>query len=85
MFQEDEGFAIVRAGTVEFQAGEFGLEVEGVVLGQGGKAEEDGALGGAEQGEAGEVGQEGFHSQSAPSPKEKITADAWINSHSPRA
>lgn len=30
LFQEDEGLAIVRAGTVEFQAGEFGLEVEGV-------------------------------------------------------
>lgn len=33
-----------------------GQQNEGVVLGQGGKAEEDGALGGAEQGEAGEVG-----------------------------
>lgn len=30
LFQEDEGLAIVRAGTVEFQAGKFGLEVEGV-------------------------------------------------------
>jgi hypothetical protein len=30
LFQEDEGFAIVRAGTVEFQAGKFGLEVEWV-------------------------------------------------------
>ena len=30
LFQEDEGLTIVRAGTVEFQAGEFGLEVEGV-------------------------------------------------------
>ena len=30
MFQENERLAIVRAGTVEFQAGEFGLEVEGV-------------------------------------------------------
>ena len=30
MFQEDEGLAVIRAGTVEFQAGEFGLEVEGV-------------------------------------------------------
>lgn len=30
LFQEDEGLAIVRAGTVEFQAGEFGLEVKGV-------------------------------------------------------
>lgn len=30
LFQEDEGLAIVRAGTVEFQAGEFGLEVEGM-------------------------------------------------------
>lgn len=30
LFQEDEGLAIVRAGTVEFQAGEFRLEVEGV-------------------------------------------------------
>lgn len=30
LFQEDEGLAIVRAGTVEFQAGKFGLEVEWV-------------------------------------------------------
>jgi hypothetical protein len=30
LFQEDEGLAIIRAGTVEFQAGKFGLEVEGV-------------------------------------------------------
>ena len=30
LFQEDEGLTIVRAGTVEFQAGEFRLEVEGV-------------------------------------------------------
>lgn len=30
LFQENEGLAIVRAGTVEFQAGKFGLEVEGV-------------------------------------------------------
>lgn len=30
LFKEDEGLTIVRAGTVEFQAGEFGLEVEGV-------------------------------------------------------
>lgn len=29
LFQEDERLAIVRAGTVEFQAGKFGLEVEG--------------------------------------------------------
>lgn len=54
LFQEDEGLAIVRAGTVEFQAGKFGLEVEGVASGQGGKAKENGARGGAEQGEAGE-------------------------------
>lgn len=54
LFQEDEGFAVIRAGTVEFQAGEFGLEVEGVANGQGGKAKENGARGGAEQGEAGE-------------------------------
>ena len=54
LFQEDEGLAVVRAGTVEFQAGKFGLEVEGVASGQGGKAEENGARGGAEQGEAGE-------------------------------
>ena len=54
MFQEDEGFAVIRAGTVELQAGEFGLEVEGVANGQGGKAKENGARGGAEQGEAGE-------------------------------
>lgn len=30
LLQEDERFAIIRTGTVEFQAGEFGLEVEGV-------------------------------------------------------
>lgn len=30
LFQEDEGLAIIRAGTVEFQAGKFGLEVEWV-------------------------------------------------------
>lgn len=30
LLQEDEGFAVIRAGTVEFQAGKFGLEVEGV-------------------------------------------------------
>lgn len=30
LFQENEGLAIVRAGTVEFQAGKFGLGVEGV-------------------------------------------------------
>lgn len=30
LLQEDEGLTIVRAGTVEFQAGEFGLEVKGV-------------------------------------------------------
>lgn len=29
LFQEDEGLAVVRAGTVEFQAGKFGLEVKG--------------------------------------------------------
>ena len=29
LLQEDEGFAIIRTGTVEFQAGKFGLEVEG--------------------------------------------------------
>lgn len=29
LLQEDEGFAIIKAGTVEFQTGEFGLEVEG--------------------------------------------------------
>lgn len=29
LFQEDEGLAAIRAGTVEFQAGKFGLEVEG--------------------------------------------------------
>lgn len=29
LFQEDEGFAAIRTGTVEFQAGKFGLEVEG--------------------------------------------------------
>nr|DAG67616.1 MAG TPA: hypothetical protein [Caudoviricetes sp.] len=29
LFQEDEGFAVIRTGTVEFQAGKLGLEVEG--------------------------------------------------------
>lgn len=29
LFQKDEELTIVRAGTVEFQAGKFGLEVEG--------------------------------------------------------
>lgn len=29
LLQEDEGFVIIRTGTVEFQAGKFGLEVEG--------------------------------------------------------
>ena len=29
LLQKDEGFAIIRTGTVEFQAGKFGLEVEG--------------------------------------------------------
>ena len=54
LFQKNEGLTIVRAGTVKFQAGEFGLEVEGVASGQGGKAEENGARGGAEDGKAGE-------------------------------
>lgn len=31
LLQEDEGFAIIRTGTVEFQAGKLGLEVEGAV------------------------------------------------------
>ena len=30
LFQEDEWLALIRAGTVEFQAGKFGLEVEWV-------------------------------------------------------
>lgn len=29
LLQEDEGFAVIRTGTVEFQAGKLGLEVEG--------------------------------------------------------
>lgn len=29
LLQKDEGLAVIRAGTVEFQAGKFGLEVEG--------------------------------------------------------
>lgn len=43
-----------------------GQQDEGVASGQGGKAEENGARSGAEQGEAGEVGQEGFHLFSPP-------------------
>ena len=29
LLQEDKGFAVIRTGTVEFQAGKLGLEVEG--------------------------------------------------------
>lgn len=29
LLQEDEGFAVIRTGTVEFQTGKLGLEVEG--------------------------------------------------------
>lgn len=32
LFQKNEGLTVIRAGTVEFQAGEFGLEVEGVAV-----------------------------------------------------
>lgn len=41
---------------------------EGVVFGQGGKAEEDGKHYGSEGREPGEVGQEGFHFFSPPVP-----------------
>lgn len=32
LFQKNEGLTVIRAGTVKFQAGEFGLEVEGVAV-----------------------------------------------------